>query len=943
MQCGYFQKAEDVFTEGFKVYKEALDNLNIADLSLNNDDETNEFPIKADFGVWEQGLVESYKNTNKWNNILSFSEEVNNFDLKVEALWHLGKWDDIDSMNLQKHHYFSKINQIYMMMKQDTNRADSTYQQKCMECIRTMFSEFSIYPPNFEKLNYSYFLIFQLIVEAWESTNTLKEIERNISERKPSDFRENLIMWRDRVPHYCEGYYNLKTILEPRNYLFSLLRDLLKGSINSSQLLINAYPNVSDHIWNNMMCIKYARKLNLMDVYNEQLDIFNKSIIGLESSYSVELYNKNLEHFKFIRNNRKDFAKGLELADELLKTYNLNNPGNYSNETSEIKASYLGAKGYFSFRLGKVIEAHECFKEAVKNNQTDYKIWLDWAEMSEYILNNVSDNKIEAQWFENSIINYFMVIIFKLDKAKFIIPRILRILLKYNQYKIIDQFNKLIDNIPSWVWLFWLPQLFELSYSNSHYIMSIYIIKKIAVQYPQSVYYPLSCHYNSNIDDSGIEIKKYFEEIRKIIDEKDKHVQAIPKIEIIIGEIKNKLIRNSEEIMLNHLVSHLDIEGSNNLKDAREKISVYLNKLKQKHTSSAHNFSDFIVYLENLLAKKEFTLFDLYSKLKSWRYHLQSLISTQSNFGELINILNNKLYNLNFEEVEIPGFYSNKIVEPTNENRIYITRFESEFSFKFANFSSRKLVIRGMNEKLFNFSIIYENFREFNDNLSQLQALLNSIFASNKDTYKSNVKFNIPIRCSLNKELKIVQEEISQYYLNEVFEFEMQKCGFDPEVAYLIYNEELEKLQKSNLKLQSNNFSSLEVLSNVYARMNKLLPIYSLKNFIHKFIINCDEIFIFRKQFSTSYALNSLIYYLFKTQKSITLNKISFNKETGSVTFHHSTLPIFDDFNKNNLLQKDIVPFRITRNINVFYFYYLTLVFHFTLRTFRRISRNHTC
>ena len=66
-------------------------------------------------------------------------------------------------------------------------------------------------------------------MEAWESINTFKETSKNIQENKAYDLRDNLIIWRDRLPHICQGFQILKSILEPRNYLFTLLRDLIEN------------------------------------------------------------------------------------------------------------------------------------------------------------------------------------------------------------------------------------------------------------------------------------------------------------------------------------------------------------------------------------------------------------------------------------------------------------------------------------------------------------------------------------------------------------------------------------------------------------------------------------------------------------------------------------------------------------------------------------------
>jgi hypothetical protein len=1019
LQCGDYYKAEETFVKAMSLYKD-INNKNsslmlvddgIMDTILQDSLDqltTEEFPNKLDFSIWEQGLIDCYKNTNKWNSLLSLSEETNNIEIKIEALWHLGRWKEIDSLNVNRYHYLAKINQIYMMMsnkdpsvsRQDS-RVDTNYQHKCMECIRTIFQDFILFPPNFEKLNYNYFLIFQMIVEAWESTNTLKEIEKNIIERKPSDFRENLIMWRDRIPHVCEGFYSLKSILDPRNYLFDILRDLIKPQVNlggiqgmqsmqgmhgmnpiSSQQLPqlgqiaqigqipnignisntpsstqsqNFFPNISDHIWNNMIFLKYARKLKLLDVYMEYNDKFNRDICGNENLYPIELYLKNIDHFKIFRKDRKNYAKGFEIVEELLRSFpynsnysinsmnSLNNAQNLTNTPlpvftgieNEIRASYLGTKGYFSFKLGKIPEAQECFKEAVSLNGTDYHLWKDWASMSDWTLHFLKgQNVLNDLWFENSLINYFTTITFKLDKAKFIIPRILYLMRTFPNFTTENKYDKQIENIPTWVWLFWIPQLFELLKYSHHRGFSMNILKRLALSYPQSIYYPVNCYLNETQDES--KFKNCLEELKSIILISDKHNHPIIKIDLIIKELNEKMNRSFEEVVLNHLSTNLDITNLNlkNLQDFENKIKLFIQKLKSSEIKLDY-MQSFIQSIEKILDEntsidKNTNIFNLNDKLRQWRNFIHSKLATESNFKDLSYILNNKLYNTNFDDVEIPGFFMNKLSEPTNENRVYITRFESEFSFKFINFSQKKLLIRGSNEKLYNFSITHEKFKEnCEGRVLQLQSVLNSIFSSDKDTYKSNVKFILPIKYQLTNNLKIVQEETNQYYMNEVYEFCSQKLGYDPEVCFEIYREEYMKLQErqgdNNSSVNPNsNISSVynhpELLQNTFDKMCEVVPMFNLKSFIHKFIINCDEIFIFRRQFATSYAINNLMSYLLKLQESFSLNRLSFNKETGSVTLHELRYREFENYKilgVDEVINENRVAFRLSKNISV--------------------------
>jgi hypothetical protein len=933
LQCTNFYKAEEIFYEAMRSYREISINpsLNIqhvqsiqhisnmhvevgnrikqfSDTEMVIDQEIEEFPCKIDFSIWEQGLIDSYKNTNKWTDLLLFSEEKNDIELKIEAMWHLGKWREIEQLNLNKHHYLAKINQIYMMMSnREVIRMDNSYQQRCMECIRSIFSDFLTFPQNFEKLNYFYYLIFQMIVEAWESTNTLKEIEKNIQERKPSDFRENLIMWRDRIPHVCEGFYSLKSILDPRNYLFDILKEIVKpGSVPSN----NFFPNISDHIWNNLMFIRHARKLKLDEVYVEYSEKFTKDIQGQENMYPIENYLRNIEHLKIFRGYKKNYEKGYQICEELLKNLTLNHNSLISSlADNEIKASYLGYFGYFAYKIGKIPQASEAFKEAVSLNGTDYHIWKDWGQMSDWVVNSLGHEEwIPAQeWFNNAICNYLTTIVFKLDKSKYLIPRIFYLLKKFNNFSLNDKFIKQIENIPTWVWIFWLPQIFTLIYSDSHRNFAENILKKVAFNYPQYVYYPLT----TLLSESKDHLTNVLKRLEQFIRDNDIPYNRITKIELILSLVNEKMNRSQEEFILGKL--YLNNENVGEFEEMVKKLRINLSTID--HGEKLLYLVSILDDILKFISDKNYTIFSLNEKLKNWRNFIHSKLATESNYKELSHILKSKLYNINFDEIEIPGFFVNKLCEPTNDNRVYITRFESDYSFKFINFSQKKLLIRGSNEKLYNFSLIFERFNENSENkIMQLQTILNSSFSNNKDTYKSNVKFLLPIKYQITNLLKIVQEEPNQYYLIEVYEFCLQKLGWDPEVASKIYEDE-SRLMNIN---SASDYSSKEVLIRVYGKMKELLPKYNLKSFIHKFIINCDEIFIFRKQFAASLAVNNFLANLLKFEQNMTLNKISFNKDTGSTSLHDLKFMSFHDFSSDsNFVRNEDVPFRLSRNITV--------------------------
>ena len=547
-------------------------------------------------------------------------------------------------------------------------------------------------------------------------------------------------------------------------------------------------PQVSDHIWNNFIFIKYARKLKLYDVYHEKLDLFDKNITNLETYYPTEIYMKNLEILKYIKKVSKDYNNGIILVESWLQN---------SHSDNEYIASYRGFQGYFKFKLGQNIEANECFKEALALNSTDYKIWNNWAEMSDYLTEKKYKNDIT--WYSNSLICYLMTIVFKLDKAKFIIPRILYLIKTMpnmnNPNFTYDILKKYIDSIPIWIFNFWIPQLLKLL--KNEFNFSLYILEKIAHNYPQYLYYPIRNILNDKDKKISDKYRTSLEDISKIFTKFDREYRLVQKIEIFKNEIIEKNKKNYEEgseRILTIIQTCLDIYFQSSKATLGNEIKMTIKKILENYSK----FNNKLEFLPAFIHEfehigEENNLYKIYLKLKKWRDYIYSKIATDSNYKDIQSILSTKIYMTPFEDLEIPGYFANKFIEPNSDNKIYISRIESEFNCKTVNLISKKLIIRGTNEKIYNFMIQNSKPSDFEQEhrLLQIMALFNFCFIGNKDSYKRNIKFNLPIKYYITNNIRLIQEENAQYYFNEIYEFSLQKRGYDPDLANINYHEKV--------------------------------------------------------------------------------------------------------------------------------------------------------
>jgi hypothetical protein len=318
--------------------------------------------------------------------------------------------------------------------------------------------------------------------------------------------------------------------------------------------------------------------------------------------------------------------------------------------------------------------------------------------------------------------------------------------------------------------------------------------------------------------------------------------------------------------------------------------------------------------IEELMKNSEVTRNKLRECVIKNKYYLHNLIVTENKYKKLVELCEENIHNIDFSNIELPGYFNNKIEEPTENNIIYISKFESEYSHKFITDPRPKVLIKSSNDKLFNFIIVNQDAEKNIDmKIYMMQILFNSIFAKNYQTYKRKVCFITPIKYHISPKIKIVEEDIYiKYNMDEIYEYCLQKRGYSPKISNQIFEEEA---QKWNVNTDLVYYSS-ENNEKLFYKMCKIIPQDSLKNFIHKFILTSEDILLFRKQFTISYSINNLLSFIFSD--NILLKDISFRKENGFCSFNSDLTLFTDNEYKEIIEQKDGTPLRLTRNISFF-------------------------
>jgi hypothetical protein len=488
---------------------------------------------------------------------------------------------------------------------------------------------------------------------------------------------------------------------------------------------------------------------------------------------------------------------------------------------------------------------------------------------------------------------------------------------EFENKKLKNKFNEDLDEIPVWVWIFWLPVLLENFnfYQNNEEKSEFYfyILKKIANKYKQIFYYSYNVYNKIILDkkmtnrESPFANNKY-EELYKIITSENKYNHIIDKINIIINELIQKEGKNRTN-PLNSILNTAEkntfrMKNISNIKEFFKAMQFYLSKFD--------DLSNFTEDISNLMNTPDVTRNQLREFIIKKKNYIHNLIVTENKYEELSKLMEEKLFNMDLTGVEVPGFFSNKIIEPNENNILYITKFESEVSHKLITDSRTNILIKCNNEKLIYFILENQDAeKNIDKKIYLMQILFNHIFQKNFETYKRKIKFLVPIKYFISSKLKIIEEDINlKYNMDDVYEYCLQKRGYDPHISYQIFEEEG---IKNNLDPNYLYYSDINK-QKVFERMCKVLPQDSFKNFVHKFILTSDDILLFRRQFSVSYAINNLMNFIFNDD--IILKNISFNKESGFCIFNTDLTMFTDNEYKDLIEQKTTTPLRLTKNIS---------------------------
>ena len=323
------------------------------------------------------------------------------------------------------------------------------------------------------------------LIELQESSLVIKELNSNISVNSNPNNRQQSIIeirsifstWRERLPTVAENISNWSDILLWRQHVFNYTNTAFQSLIEvSSQLAFIGHHEIA---WSINTFAKVSKKHQLLEVCLESLSkINNLPNIEIQDAF-VKLY----QQLKCYLKQPKFYQLGLET----IKTTNLD----YFSLIQ--KANLNRIKGKFLQKLNESEAANIEFSNAVSICPGLSQCWISWGDYYIENYNNIPPQEKKPLYVEYALSCYLQGIRCNGEKSLKYIPHILWLLSFESSEKLIKTFNKHCNEgtFPSWVWLFWIPQIFSSLSLQSDQTVLKNLLLKIALSFPQALYYPL--------------------------------------------------------------------------------------------------------------------------------------------------------------------------------------------------------------------------------------------------------------------------------------------------------------------------------------------------------------------------------------------------------------------------------------------------------------------
>jgi len=839
--------------------------------------------------VAEEGWMNVHKQLNDWGTIQNIIKGIENIDLHIELAWQtkdrrtLEKFimgtDGITANSLMIQSII-RLGQFAETIRPDEAAAHKKVEEAISGSLYCSLLEWNALPKCFTNSHKNILVRLQSLVEIDEASSIISKIkEKEYVDVMKEHFAHQLIahmdIWKSRMPSKVEDLVIWKAVIDQRNFLYGLVKKRLELLLNNASTSAsaagamtggpgsagNTVPSTpgkelitdvekklgyfSDIIWNNL---KYSSIERRFDYFGQTKGNSFKPTHAESLQTPGEVYLSVKEQIMWRLNGHFDYDNAIRIANNAIHNEML---------SIEHKSEMHRLKVLLNMQLGKLEEANNECIEALKICDTNWKCWHTWAV---FCFKSFCQLK-QFKWAEQTIVCFTNAIKYKPHKTRLLVADILW-MLTYDdrqmdrQKTVLKQFEKAVEELPVWIWIIWIPQLLAaITKSRVEARASLEVLKKIAKEYPQALFYYLKrFKLQANTSHSSSEVSAM--NISDIFDEIKRTEPILYECLELFSDFIPTLNITQEEKMINEI---------NNLA-----VSLYL--------------------LDSSTQLDRFRL-RIFLMLRSFESHIQRIPFTEiirmqsANLSEILGILKNFINNMkeNYKPhakayhriepiklmqlqalltdiLEIPGQY-NVNQEPAPEKHVKLVEIGKEVEcIEKSRMLIRILSFRGTNGKVYQYTINNKPLSTNTQNESlvtflnnQLKQVMNIRFASNKETASRHLKLKNLNEFFVNWEVSIAEYKPKLKSMSDLLDDHMISMGYDTDHALELY-------------LKERIFENNEAKKLIFRKMDKLVPKDLFRKFVLKSVRNLDEYYLFRNNFIASYGMENFFSYIISNE-----------------------------------------------------------------------------
>ncbi|KAJ1966774.1 transcription-associated protein 1 [Dispira parvispora] len=408
----------------------------------------------------------------------------------------------------------------------------------------------------------------------------------------------------------------------------------------------------------------------------------------------------------------------------------------------------------------------------------------------------------------------------------------------------------------------------------------------------------------------------YVEEIMRVL--KTAFPLSATSIENMVEQIYNRLKFTTEEeiyrllmALLNDAVQQLNLRLSHGFPNMNLTPATLTNL--QKFADSMNPPALKEAFMKDFLQEK-LTLEPYTERLRQWRDRFEYLIDRRPKVQPLEKFSH---YLVEFEfqkydEIEVPGQHQLLKYET---DLVRIDHFLPEVTFvRGYGYCHRRISIRGHNGVIYPFLVQQPVSRQSRreERMLQMFRIFDNLLETQRESRRRELSFTLPIIVPLAPQLRIVQDDATQFTLQEVYEHHCQAKGIERDAPVSYYMSQLKHIEDTNRQKNEALNLKMDIFDHI---SSEYVPSVILRDYVLQSTSTFNDFWQFRKRFTNQLAAVTFMTYILGAGHRHP-HKFNISRTLGNiwtmemVPIYTSQSPLFSNV--------EAVPFRLTPNLQTF-------------------------